>query len=146
MGYVGTITAVDKESIESHLKRGRITVLSPLGLGGDQQIHNVNADEVASAIASALEAEKFVLLTDVQGVLREINDPGSLISTLKMTEVESLIQNKVIVGGMIPKVQSCMEALKGNVKKAHIVDARIAHALLLEIFTDMGIGTQILKQ
>jgi len=146
LGFVGTITTVDKEAIESHLKRGRITVLSPLGISMEKQVHNVNADEVASAIASSLEAEKFVLLTDVHGVMRDLNDATSLISTLKMSEVEPLMNIKVIVGGMIPKVQACMEALKGNVRKAHIIDARIAHALLLEIFTDMGIGTQILKE
>jgi len=145
LGYVGTITAIEKEAIEAHLKRGRITVVSPLGLSKEKQVHNINADEVASAIAAAMEAEKFVLLTNVQGVMRNPDDSKSLISTLKVPEVAGLIKDKIIDGGMIPKVEACIEALNGNVRKAHIVDARIQHALLLEIFTDLGIGTQIIK-
>jgi len=145
LGYVGTITTIEKETIESHLKRGRITVISPLGLSKEKQVHNINADEVASAIAAAMEAEKFVLLTNVQGVMRNPDDSKSLISTLKVPEVAGLIKDKIIDGGMIPKVDACIEALNGNVRKAHIVDARIQHALLLEIFTDLGIGTQIIK-
>jgi len=145
LGYVGTITAIEKEAIEVHLKRGRITVVSPLGLSKEKQVHNINADEVASAIAAAMEAEKFVLLTNVQGVMRNPDDSKSLISTLKVPEVAGLIKDKIIDGGMIPKVEACIEALNGNVRKAHIVDARIQHALLLEIFTDLGIGTQIIK-
>ena len=145
LGYVGTITTIEKETIEAHLKRGRITVVSPLGLSKEKQVHNINADEVASAIAAAMAAEKFVLLTNVQGVMRNPDDSKSLISTLKVPEVAGLIKDKIIDGGMIPKVEACIAALNGNVRKAHIVDARIQHALLLEIFTDLGIGTQIIK-
>lgn len=145
LGFVGTITAIEKEAIDSHLKKGRIAVLSPLGLSKEKQIHNINADEVASAIAAAMAAEKFVLLTNVQGVMRHPDDPKSLISTLKMSEIDGLIKDKIIDGGMIPKVEACIQALNGNVRKAHIIDARIQHALLLEIFTDLGIGTQIIK-
>ena len=146
LGFVGTITSVDKKHLESHLEEGRITVLSPMGVTLDKQSHNVNADEVASAIANSMKAEKLVLLTDVPGVMRDIKDKETLFSTLTLTEVDDLIKSGVIVGGMIPKVGSCVEALKGGgVHKTHIVDARMPHALLLEFFTDQGVGTQIIK-
>ena len=105
----------------------------------------MNADEVASAIAASMRAEKFVLLTDVPGVMKDPKDPSTLYSTLTMAEVEQLKKDKIITGGMIPKVDSCMEALWGGVPKAHIIDARLDHALLLEIFTDKGIGTQFIQ-
>lgn len=144
LGYVGTITDINKEALESHLRRGYITVVSPMGVN-EEQIYNINADEVAAAIAHAMNAEKLVLLTNVQGVMRSQEDPTSLISTLTISEVENLIKLNVIQGGMIPKVGACLDALNMGVNKTHIVDARIPHALLLEFFTDQGIGTQILK-
>ena len=144
LGFVGTITNVEKEEIEKHLREGHITVVSPMGISTDQQPHNVNADEVAGAIAASLQAEKIVLLTDVPGVLRDPDDRESLISSLTVKQTEELITKGVIAGGMIPKVRSCTGVLKGGVRKAHIIDARLRHALLLEIFTDKGIGTQIL--
>ena len=146
LGFVGTIKNVEKEVIEKHLKEGHIAVVSPLGISVEQQPHNVNADEVASAIAVSMKAEKIVLLTNVQGVLRDTNDPESLISTLTIDETNQLIKQGAIAGGMIPKVNSCIETVRGGVHKAHIVDARLEHALLLEIFTDRGIGTQILRE
>ena len=146
LGYVGTITNIEKETLEDHLHKEYITVVSPMGISLEKQPHNINADEVASAIAGSLKAEKFVLLTNVQGVMRNIEDPASLFSTLTADEVSSLIEQKIIAGGMIPKVTSCVAALAGGVRKAHIIDARIQHALLLEIFTDRGIGTQIVKK
>ncbi len=145
LGFVGTINNVDKDAIETHLKKGHITVISPLGISVEKQAHNVNADEVASAIAVSMKAEKLVVLTNVAGVMRNPADPQSLISTLTITEVEKLIQDKVIHSGMIPKVNSCLEAVHGGVIKSHIIDARTQHALLLEIFTDRGIGTEIIK-
>ena len=145
LGYVGTITKVDKEAIETHLRKGHITVVSPLGISADKQPHNVNADEVASAIATTFKAEKLVLLTNVPGVMLSENDPDTLISTLKVNEVKQLIEKGIIKGGMIPKVNSCLETLAGGVHKTHIVDARLKHALLLEIFTNQGIGTQIVS-
>ena len=146
LGFVGTITSVDKKHLEAHLEEGRITVLSPMGVTVEKQSHNVNADEVASAIANSMKAEKLVLLTDVPGVMRDIADKETLFSTLTLSEVDDLIKSGVIVGGMIPKVGSCVEALKGGgVHKTHIVDARMPHALLLEFFTDQGVGTQIIK-
>jgi acetylglutamate kinase len=145
LGFVGSVTSVNEEALQIHLQRGHITVLSPMGIGIDKQQHNVNADEVASAIATSLKAEKLVLLTNVQGVMRQADDPNSLISSLTVDQIDELIKDNVISGGMIPKVGACTEALIGGVKKTHIIDARIQHALLLEIFTDRGIGTQIIK-
>ena len=143
LGYVGTITNIEFKRLARHVRQGRITVVAPLGESLEQQPHNINADEVASAIASSMRAEKFVLLTDVPGVLRDSKDLSTLYSTLTMAEVEELKKKKIIFGGMIPKVDACMDALRGDVPKAHIIDARQDHALLLEIFTDKGIGTQI---
>lgn len=145
LGFVGTVKSIDKEILDKHLKKGNITVIAPMGIGADKHPYNVNADEVASAIANTMEAEKLVLLTNVQGVMRNPEDPESLISTLTIEEIDNLIKLNVIDGGMIPKVNSCIEALNAGVKKTHIVDARIQHALLLEFFTNRGIGTQILK-
>lgn len=146
LGFVGTITSIDKNALDDHLSRGHITVVSPMGISADKQSYNINADEVASAVAKELKAEKLVLLTDVQGVMRSKGDAESLISTLTADQVDDLVKREIISGGMIPKVKSCVEAIHGGVKKAHIVDARIQHALLLEIFTDQGIGTQILNK
>lgn len=146
LGYVGTITSIERRVIEDHLKMGRITVVCPMGISVEHQPHNVNADEVAGAIATSLKAEKLVLLTDVPGVLKDPKKPDSLCSTLTIPEVNNLISTGVIQKGMIPKVQSCVEVLHGGVGKAHIIDARVKHALLLEIFTDKGIGTQIIAK
>ena len=146
LGFVGTIMSVNKETLEAHLGKGEITVVSPMGVTTEKQPHNVNADEVASAIANSMKAEKLVLLTNVPGVMRDPNDAGSLISTLTVGQVDQLIKSGVIHGGMIPKVTSCVKALQGGgVRKTHIIDARLPHALLLEFFTDQGVGTQILK-
>ena len=147
LGFVGTITSVNKEDLEAHLAQGQITVVSPMGMTVEKQPHNVNADEVASAIANSMKAEKLVLLTDVPGVMRDLKDISTLLSTLTLAQVDELIKSDVIAGGMIPKVNSCVEALKGGgVNKTHIVDARMPHALLLEFFTDRGVGTQIVKK
>ncbi len=145
LGYVGTITNIEFKLLARHLKQGRITVVAPLGVSLERQMHNVNADEVASAIASSMRAEKFVLLTNVPGVMRDPQDPASLYSTLTVSEVADLKKQGIISGGMIPKVDSCIEALAGGIPKAHIIDARQDRALLLEIFTDTGVGTQIIQ-
>ncbi|HQP10231.1 MAG TPA: acetylglutamate kinase [Candidatus Omnitrophota bacterium] len=145
LGFVGSVTSINEEALQTHLQRGHITVLSPMGISVEKQQHNVNADEVASAIAASLKAEKLVLLTNVQGVMRQTDDADSLISSLTVDQIDELIKNNIVQGGMIPKVGACIEALNGGVKKTHIIDARIQHALLLEIFTDRGIGTQIVK-
>lgn len=145
LGYVGEVTSVDTTVIKRLIKDNIIPVIYPLGMGRDHHVYNVNADDVASEIAVALNAEKFVLLTNVRGVLRDKSDPGSLYNTLKACDAEKLIARKVIEGGMIPKASSCINAIKGGVRKAHILDAGIPHALLLEIFTDKGVGTEIVK-
>ncbi len=146
LGFVGEVTAVNKNAIDRHLKMGHITVVSPMGISKLRQQHNVNADEVASAIATSMKAEKFIVLTNVRGVLRDPKDDNSLISTLTVDEIDQLKKSKVISGGMIPKVNSCIQTLKGGVHKTHIIDARIQHGILLEIFTDQGVGTQIIKK
>jgi acetylglutamate kinase len=144
LGFVGTITNIEFKRLARRVQVGRITVIAPLGESvEEQQPHNVNADEVASAIATSMRAEKFVLLTDVPGVMKDPKDPSTLYSSLTMAEIEELKKNKIITGGMIPKVDACMDALRGDVPKAHIIDARLEHALLIEIFTKKGIGTEI---
>jgi len=145
LGYVGEVTSVDTTVIRRLIRDNIIPVIYPLGVGRDHHVYNVNADDVASEIAVALNAEKFVLLTNVRGVLRDRKNPGSLYNTITATDAERLIKRKVIEGGMIPKALSCINAIKGGVRKAHILDAGIPHALLLEIFTDKGIGTEVVK-
>jgi acetylglutamate kinase len=122
------------------VNNGFIPVIAPTGLGDSGETYNINADIVAGEVAAALKAEKLVLLTDVEGV---INADGKLVNTMKDREVISMIDTGTISGGMYPKVKCCLKALNGGVKKAHIVDGRLKHAVLLEIFTDRGIGTEI---
>jgi acetylglutamate kinase len=145
LGFVGEVISVDTTVVKRLLSDNILPVIYPLGLGRDGELYNVNADDVASAIAAKLKAEKFVLLTNVMGVMKDKNDPKTLYRTLKSSDVERLIKNKVIDSGMIPKAEACSKAIKGGVKKAHILDAGIEHAMLLEIFTDTGIGTEIVK-
>lgn len=145
LGLVGEIINVNKDFLLERLKKDEILVVCPMSLGVDKKAYNVNADEAASWISSILSAEKFVLLTNVRGIMRDSEDPGSLLSSLTVQESRNLIKDKVIQEGMIPKVEACMRAINNGVKKAHIIDARIPHALLLEIFTDTGVGTEIVK-
>ena len=145
LGFVGEVTSVDATVVKQLIEDNIIPVIYPLGIGRDGKSYNVNADDVASEIAVKLKAEKFVLLTNVRGILRDRHDLSTLYNTLKAGEVEKLIKRKIIDSGMIPKSQACINAVKGGVKKAHILDAGIPHALLLEIFTDKGIGTEIVK-
>lgn len=145
LGFVGEVTSVDTTVLKRLIKDNIVPVIYPLGVGRDGNTYNVNADDVASEIAMALKAEKFVLLTNVRGIMKDKDDPDSLYNTLKATEVQRLIKNKVIDSGMIPKAQACVKAVRGGVKKAHILDASVPHALLLEMFTDQGIGTEITK-
>lgn len=145
LGLVGEVTSVDTTVVKRIIEDNIIPVIYPLGAGRDGLTYNVNADDVASEIAMALKAEKFVLLTNVRGIMRDKKDPSTLYNTLKSKDVERLIKRKIIDSGMIPKATSCINAIKGGVKKAHILDASMPHALLLEIFTDKGIGTEIIK-
>ncbi|HNT44820.1 MAG TPA: acetylglutamate kinase [Syntrophorhabdaceae bacterium] len=140
VGLVGEITSVDVAIIKDISRHGYIPVIAPIADGVDGKAYNINADTAAGSIAAALSAEKFILLTDVQGVM---GADGKLISVLKRSEIEKLIDDNVVTGGMIPKVTCCTEALKGGVREAHVVDGRTPHAILLEVFTDSGIGTEI---
>lgn len=144
LGLVGHVSGINAELIHEHLKGESAVIILPMGAGLDKKTYNVNADEAASWIASTLKAEKLVLLTDVKGIMRHPEDPNSFLSTLTVEEAKGLIQENVIQKGMIPKVKACIDGLKNGVKKTHIIDARIPHGLLLEIFTDMGIGTEII--
>lgn len=145
LGLVGEITNINQEFFIDSLKREGILVVCPMGSGADKKVYNVNADEAASWISAALKAEKLVLLTNVKGIMRNPDDPNSFLSSLTAQEARNLIKDEVIQEGMIPKVDACMRAINKGVKKAHIIDARIPHALLLEIFTDSGIGTEIVR-
>lgn len=140
IGLVGKVKNIHTELIVSLANDGFIPVIAPTGLGDNGETYNINADIVAGEVAAALKAEKLVLLTDVEGV---IDAKGQLINTMSDREVVNMIQAGVIKGGMYPKVKCCLKALSGGVRKAHIVDGRLKHAILLEIFTDMGIGTEI---
>ena len=145
LGFVGNVVGINTDSILKELKTDRIPVIVPMGVGKDKKTYNINADEVAAQVAVALEAEKLVLLTNVKGIMRNPEDPGSFLSTLSIEEAKGLIKENVVSSGMIPKVKACCDALKGAVKKTHMIDARIPHGILLEIFTDTGIGTEIVK-
>jgi acetylglutamate kinase len=145
LGLVGHITGVNTKAILEELDHDKVVVILPMGAGGDGKTYNVNADEAAANVAESLKAEKLVLLTNVKGIMRNPEDPNSFISTLTREEAKHLIDLKVIQTGMIPKVQACIHAINKGVKKAHMVDACIPHALLLEIFTDQGIGTEIVS-
>ena len=140
IGLVGKVTSINSGLIAAIENEGFIPVIAPTGVGDNGETYNINADIVAGEVAAALKAEKLVLLTDVDGVLDENN---RLINTMNNQEVTDMIQAGIIKGGMFPKVKCCMKALKGGVSKAHIIDGRLKHAVLLEIFTDMGIGTEI---
>ena len=142
LGHVGEVTKV-KPDIIHHLTRAHyIPVIAPLGVDDNGNVYNINADSAAGAIAGALCAEKFILLTDVPGLL---DKAGKLISTLRSSDVQRLREEGIIRGGMIPKVEACLDALASGVTKTHIVDGRVPHAVLLEVFTDQGVGTQIVR-
>ena len=143
IGFVGEIVGVKPDVLFTLDQEGYIPVLAPNGVGDDDCTYNVNADTMAGEIAAALSAEKLILLTDQRGILRDLNDESSLISRIRTTEIEGLIDDAVIGSGMLPKVEACVTALKGGVWKTHIIDGRINHAILLEVFTQSGIGTEI---
>ncbi len=139
-GHLGEVERVDSAILSALEKGGFIPVIAPVGVGAKGETYNINADLVAGAVAAALSASKLILLTDIEGIL---DAEGRLISALTKAQVEKLIKKKVISGGMLPKVAACFDALGGKVGKVHVVDGRVPHALLLEIFTDKGIGTEI---
>ena len=143
LGFVGDIERVRPDVINGLLDDGLVPVLSTVGVDANGTSYNINADTAAGAIAEALHAEKIVYLTDIAGLRRDINDAESLIQRIGVNELSALIADGTISGGMIPKIESCMQAVRGGVKSAHILDGRIAHVLLLELFTDQGVGTMI---
>ena len=144
LGFVGEITSVNTELLNLSMNSGYIPVVSSIAIGeNDTNSYNINADTCASKIASALKAEKLILLTDVPGVMTNPDDSSTLISTLRLHQIPKLTFDKVIKGGMIPKINCCVESVRMGVKKAHIIDGRIKHSILLELLSKKGIGTEI---
>jgi acetylglutamate kinase len=143
LGFVGDVTSINPTILQGLLEDEFIPVVATIGTDDTGQAYNINADTVAGAIAEALQAEKLVYLTDIEGLRRVVDDPSSLIRQTTVDELDALMADGTIAGGMIPKVRSCVEAVRGGVRRAHILDGRIPHVLLLEIFTDEGIGTMI---
>lgn len=146
LGFVGQVQEVNPGVIETIIENGYIPVIAPIGMDDRGNSYNINADLVAAAIAVAMKADKLVLLTDVPGLLRDPRDPESLISVLKTSEVDNYLQQGVISGGMTPKVQCCVEAVTGGVGRTHIVDGRVPHSILLEVFTRQGVGTMVVDE
>lgn len=145
LGYVGDVKAINPEVVHTVIAQGYIPVIAPTGIGEDGKPYNINADYVAGELAAALKADKLILLTDVEGIFADYEDKSTLISSLHIDEVEELITRGIIAGGMIPKVECCVKALKAGVAKTHIIDGRLPHSILLEIFTDEGIGTEVVQ-
>ena len=145
VGFVGDIVGVNTTPILEALERRCIPVVTPLGTGLDGVVYNINADVAACNIAEALHARKLVFMSDVPGILSDCNDEKSVIPTIRTDEIDGLIQQKIISGGMLPKIRSCVKALNAGINKVHMIDGRLLHTLLLEIFTDHGVGTQIVR-
>ncbi len=143
LGLVGEVDCVNTDLLEMFIDNDYIPVISPVGIANDGTSLNLNADTAAGEVASAIDAEKLIILTDVPGVLRDPSDPDSLIQKIRISEVPDLIEQGVITGGMIPKIETCVKAIENGVKSCHIIDGRKKHSLLLEIFTTNGIGTMI---
>lgn len=146
IGFVGNITSVNPKVIYDLLEKDFLPIVCPIGLDAQFQTYNINADDAACAIAKAVSAEKLAFLTDIEGVYLDPKDPGTLLSKLFIKEAKELIENGNVGGGMIPKLQNCIDAIEDGVSRVHILDGRIPHCLLLEIFTNKGIGTAILRK
>lgn len=146
LGYVGKITEVNVEPIVDLLEKGYTPVVSTLGCDNDGNVYNINADTAAAYIAGQLQAERFILMTDIAGILHDKDDPNSLIPLIDIKEAMQLFDKEVISGGMIPKVECCVEALNHGVNKVTIMDGRVSHAILLEMLTDEGAGTMVVKE
>lgn len=146
IGFVGDITRVDIKILEDLLEKDFLPIVFPIGMDDNGVSYNINADEAASAIATALKAEKLAYLSDVEGVRMDPKDPESVISELYPSEAEELIRKGIISGGMLPKIENCIDAINKGVSRVHIMDGRVPHGLLLEIFTNKGIGTAIIKE
>ena len=146
IGYVGNVEKVNTELIDVLLNAGFIPVIAPTGVGAQGETYNINADSVAGEVAGALKAEKLLVLTDVRGIYSDYRDENSFISTLTFEKAQELIIRGKIDGGMIPKVRACITALSGGAKKTHIIDGRAEHTILMEILSDKGVGTEVVKE
>ena len=145
IGYVGEVTEVNEQIIYDLLEKDFLPIICPVGMDENYHTYNINADDVATAIARAVKASKLVFLTDIEGVLQDPNNPNTLISKIDTASAKELFENGVITGGMIPKLNNCLEAVQNDVKRVHILDGRLEHSLLIEIFTKKGVGTMIKK-
>ncbi len=145
IGFVGEVTKVDTKILEDLLEKDFLPIVAPIGIDKDFQTYNINADDAACAIAKAMCADKLAFLTDIEGVYRDPGKPETFISHLTVEEADELIKSGCIGGGMLPKLNNCTDAIKSGVNRVHILDGRIAHSLLLEIFTDTGVGTMFSK-
>jgi acetylglutamate kinase len=145
LGFVGDVTRVDRLTIENLMYAGQVPVIPSMAITADGQKLNVNADTAATAVAAAIGAEKLVVLSDIPGVLLDVNDPESLVHSLSAAEARRLIATGTIAGGMIPKIEGCLDTLEQGVKKIHIIDGRLRHSLLLEIYTTSGVGTELIR-
>lgn len=145
LGYVGRVTRVDRDAIIALCNQGIVPVIPSMCLAENGQKLNVNADTAATAVAQAVDAEKLVFLSDVNGVRRDKNDPDSLVHSLTAEEAQAMIDNGQVDAGMIPKLQACLETLAKGVRKIHIIDGRLRHSLLLEVYTSRGVGTEIVR-
>lgn len=145
IGFVGDVDHIEPKPLFDLIEHGQIPVVAPIGRGENGDSYNVNADTAAGEIAAALHAEKLVFLTDVIGIMVDPRDPDSLLSTVHVDEVPDLIARETIAGGMIPKVKACVHSVKAGVRKTHVIDGTIPHSMLLEVFTDAGVGTQIVQ-
>jgi acetylglutamate kinase len=145
IGYVGDVAKINTDILNTLLDQGYTPVIAPIGVGENNESYNINADYVAGEVAGALQAEKLILLTDIEGIYRDYNDKDSLIETLTREDAMAMIREGTIAGGMIPKVESCIRAIDGGVQKTHIIDGRLPHALILEVFTKRGIGTEVIS-
>ena len=146
IGFVGNITKVDTKIIDTLIENGYVPVIAPIGMDETYQAYNINADDAACSIAEALGAEKLAFLTDIEGVCKNPKDPSTLLSVLTLAEAEQMITDGFIGGGMLPKLQNCIDAVKSGVSRVHILDGRKAHCLLLEFFTEKGVGTAIVSE
>ena len=145
IGFVGSVESVDTKLITSLIENDFVPVICPVSADEKGQGYNINADDAACAIAQGLNAEKLVFLSDIEGIYKDFNDKSSLITILKISEAKSLLKSEGVSGGILPKLQNCIEAIENGVSRVHIIDGRIQHCLLLEFFTDRGIGTAILR-
>ena len=146
IGFVGEVTKVEPKILYDLLEKDFLPIIAPIGLDDDYNTYNINADDAACAIAEAVHAEKLAFLSDIEGVYKDKDDPSSLISELHVDEAQKLIDDGYVGGGMIPKLKNCIDAIEEGVNRVHILDGRIPHSLLLEIFTNKGIGTAILRE